>query len=217
MILNELQILERLSRQDRTRIVIKPLVDLRRQLGPSSIDVRLGTEFKVIKHQRYAHLDPLEDPRSLERDVKRYTEEVSARFRPQNGGFVLHPGEFALGSTLEYVCLPNDLVARLEGRSSWSRIGLQIHTTAGFIDPGFQGTVTFELCNLGSVPVTLYVGTRVAQLAFYEAVESLKPYGEKMYSKYFRQAGTVPSRFYEDYEFEILRKLRDELRETRLA
>lgn len=210
MILNELQIIERLSRDDETRISIKPLIDLRRQLGPSSIDVRLGTEFKVIRRQQYTHLDPLKKKQDIELDVKKYTEEVLVRFHPTHGGFVLHPGEFALGSTLEYICLPNDLAGRLEGRSSWSRVGLQVHVTGGFIDPGFHGTITFELCNLGTVPITLFVGLRVAQLAFYEILESIKPYPEKMYSKYFGQAGTGASRFYEDYEFAILRKLAEE-------
>ena len=168
MILNELQIIERLSRDDKTRISIKPLIYLRGQLGPSSIDVRLGTEFKVIRRQQYTHLDPLRKKQDIELDVKKYTEEVLVRFHPKYGGFVLHPGEFALGSTLEYICLPNDLAARLEGRSSWSRIGLQVHVTGGFIDPGFCGTITFELCNLGKVPLPLYVGLRVAQLAFYD-------------------------------------------------
>lgn len=208
MILNELQIIERLTRDDETGISIKPLIDLKRQLGPSSIDVRLGTEFKVIRRQEYTHLDP--SKKSLaqtERDVKRYTEEVLVRFHPRYGGFVLHPGEFALGSTIEYICLPNDLAARLEGRSSWSRIGLMVHVTGGFIDPGFHGTITFELCNLGKVPLQLYVGLRVAQLAFYEISESLKPYPEKMHSKYFGQAGTVASHLYADYEFDILRKI----------
>ena len=210
MILNELQIIERLSRDDETRISIKPLIDLKGQLGPSSIDVRLGSEFKVIRRQEYTHLDPLKDKEKVELDVKKYTEEVLVRFHPKYGAFVLHPGEFALGSTLEYICLPNDIAGRLEGRSSWSRIGLQVHVTGGFIDPGFHGTITFELCNLGKVPLPLYVGLRVAQLAFYEVLESLKPYPEKMYTKYFSQAGTGTSRFYEDYEFDILRKLHKE-------
>lgn len=211
MILNELQIIERLSRDDKTRISIKPLIDLKRQLGPSSIDVRLGTEFKVIRRQEYTHLDPSRtETRKIELDVKKYTDEVLVRFHPRYDGFVLHPSEFALGSTLEYICLPNDLAARLEGRSSWSRIGLQVHVTGGFIDPGFHGTVTFELCNMGKVPIVLYVGLRVAQVAFYEVLESLKPYAEKMYSKYAGQAGTGASRFYADYEFDILRELREE-------
>jgi len=207
MLLNELQIIERLTRDNETRISIKPLIDLKSQLGPSSIDVRLGTEFKVIRRQEYTHLNPLRKLDEIKPDVKRYAEEVLTKFDPRDGGFVLHPGEFALGSTLEYICLPNDLAARLEGRSSWSRIGLMVHVTGGFIDPGFHGTITFELCNLGKVPLQLYVGLRVAQLAFYETLESLKPYPEKMYTKYFGQAGTMASRFYEDYEFDILRKL----------
>ena len=208
MILNDLQIIERLTRDNETRISIKPLIDLESQLGPSSIDVRLGTEFKVIRRQEYTHLNLLDDKKEAELDVKKYTEEVLVRFHPKYEGFVLHPGEFALGSTLEYICLPNDLAARLEGRSSWSRIGLMVHVTGGFIDPGFHGTITFELCNLGKVPLQLYVGLRVAQLAFYETSESLKPYPKKMRPKYFGQAGTIASRFYEDYEFDILRKLK---------
>lgn len=217
MILNELQIIERLTRTDETRIKIKPLIDLKHQLGPSSIDVRLGTEFRVIRRQEYTHLDPSskKSPAQIERDVKRYTEEVLVRFHPKYGGFVLHPGEFALGSTLEYISLPNDIAARLEGRSSWSRIGLMVHVTGGFIDPGFHGTITFELCNLGKVPILLYVGLRLAQLAFYEVLESLRPYPEKIYQKYAGQAGTGVSRFYEDYEFDILRQLHKEGQEQR--
>jgi len=214
VILNELQIIERLTRADESGIVIKPIINLKNQLGPSSIDVRLGSEFKVIRRQRYTHLDPVrvEEVKQIERDVKRYTEEVLVRIHPKYGGFVLHPGEFALGSTLEYICLPNDLAARLEGRSSWSRLGLQIHITGGFIDPGFRGSITFEFCNLGTVPVLLYVGLRVGQLAFYEILESLKPYSEKVRPKYARQVGTGTSLYYEDSEWAILRKLYQEAR-----
>jgi len=209
MILNELQIIERLTRDDQSRLSIKPIISLKHQLGASSIDLRLGTEFKVIRRQEYTHLDPLRETGLIELDVKKYTEDVVIRFHPQYGGFVLHPGEFALGSTLEYICLPNDLAGRLEGRSSWSRMGLMVHVSGGFIDPGYHGTITFELCNTGRVPLQLFVGLRLAQLAFYEISESLTPYSEKGESKYFGQATTASSRFYKDYEFDVLRKLNE--------
>lgn len=211
MLLNELEIVERLTRDDETRISLKPLIDLRSQLGPSSIDVRLGTEFQVIKPQQYTHLDPAkEDEEKVRLRIMRYTDHIQARFHPRYGGFVLHPGEFALGSTLEYINLPRDIAARLEGRSSWSRIGLQVHVTGGFIDQGFCGAVTFELCNLGKVPLQLYVGLRVAQLAFYETTTTLKSYPEKTYTKYGGQASTGSSQLYKDKEFECLRKLQEE-------
>lgn len=107
MILNELQIIERLTRDNETRISIKPLIDLKSQLGPSSIDLRLGTEFKVIRRQEYTHLDPLKAKQKVELDVKKYTEEILVRFHPKYEGFVLHPGKFTLGSTLVFGMKPN--------------------------------------------------------------------------------------------------------------
>lgn len=207
MLLNEIQIIERLTRNDRRKIVVTPIIDLRAQLGPSSLDIRLGSSFRVVKSQLYTHLNPTKQEEKIERDVKRYTELLTVSGDPLKGGFILHPGTFVLASTLEYIRLPNDITARLEGRSSWARIGLLVHATAGFVDQGYSGTLTFELCNLGSMPIKLFVGLRLAQICFYETMESLHPYSERPYQKYMGQIGPAASSFYKEPEFETLRHL----------
>jgi len=188
------------------RIIITPLINAREQFGPSSIDLRLGAGFKVVKNTRYTHMDPLNEAEKIKRDIALYTEEVSIKTLKS---FILHPGEFALGSTLEFIRLPNDIAARLEGRSTWGRVGLQIHSTAGFVDPGFSGSLTFELQNMGKVPLSLYAGMRVAQISFYQSEESLIPYYKKQFNKYSGKMGTVSSMYSDDQEFKIFRKLRE--------
>jgi dCTP deaminase len=120
--------------------------------------------------------------------------------------YVLHPGEFALASTLEFIRLPADLAVRLEGRSSWGRVGLQIHSTAGFVDPGFAGTITFELSNIGKVPIPLYPGLRIGQLSFYSSAPSAIPYRAKRLSKYAGKIAPVGSAFYQDPEYGAIRR-----------
>lgn len=208
MLLNELQIVERLTRNDRKRIVITPIIDLRAQLGSSSLDVRLGSNFRIVKSQLYTHLDPTKQEEEIERDVERYTELLTVSEDPRKNGFILHPRTFVLASTLEYIRLPNDITARLEGRSSWARIGLLVHATAGCVDQGYSGTLTYELYNLGSIPIQLFIGLRLAQLCFYETEESLHPYAKRPYAKYMGQFGPAPSYFYKEPEF---RKLRSSL------
>ena len=208
MLLNDLQIIDRLTRSDRKRIVVNPIIDLNAQLGPSSLDVRLGSNFRIVKSQLHTHLEPTKPEEEIERDVSNYTEMITVSEDPFKGGFVLHPGTFVLASTLEYIRLPNDITARLEGRSSWARIGLLVHATAGFVDQGYSGTLTFELCNLGLTPIKLYVGLRLAQLCFYQTMESLHPYANRPYAKYMGQIGPAPSYFYKEPEFRILRGLR---------
>lgn len=206
MILNELQIIARMLDEDsKHRIVLTPIIDSEQQFGPSSIDLRLGTRFKVVKNTRYTHMDPLDEEEALRRSIAIYTEDVHVRPLKY---FVLHPGEFALGSTLEYIKLPNDIAARLEGRSTWGRLGLQIHSTAGFVDPGFSGSLTFELQNAGKVPIALYAGIRVAQISFYQSEESQIPYNKKKFTKYGDKTGTVESKYGEDPEFSLFRKLK---------
>jgi dCTP deaminase len=193
MILSEIEVAMRMVDPDpERRIVITPIIDARAQFQPASFDLRLGTHFKIIRNVMFEYLDALRDP-----------EEV--------GRFVLQPTEFALGCTLEYYKLPNDIAGRLEGRSSWGRVGLQIHSTAGFVDPGFEGVLTFELQNVGKVPIPLYPGIRVAQISFYYAGESAIPYKEKAYSKYSGKSGTVGSLYYKDVEFEVLRRILSEI------
>jgi dCTP deaminase len=209
MILNEAQILQRLVEADADRrIVITPLIRPDEQFGPTSVDLRLGTDFQVTRRSNLTHLDLLKPPEALAHDLRRAMHTVKVR---PGEAFVLHPGEFALASTLEFVKIPLDLAARLEGRSTWGRLGLQIHATAGFVDPGFRGALTFELSNVSQVPLTLYPGVRIAQICFFESTKTLLPYGQKRLSKYAGKTGTVASAFYRDPEYRRLRDARQRL------
>lgn len=206
MILNELQIIKRmLDKNPKRRIILTPIINAEQQFGPSSIDLRLGTRFKVVKNTRYTHMDPLSDEEEIKKNIAIYAEDVY--IKPLKY-FVLHPQEFALGSTLEYIRLPNDIAARLEGRSTWGRLGLQIHSTAGFVDPGFSGSLTFELQNVGKVPISLYAGIRVAQICFYESEESQIPYSKKKFTKYGDKMDVLGSKYDEDPEFDMFRKIK---------
>src|SRR5581483_2183947 len=149
------------------------------------------------------HLDPLRTAEDLKRRVEDYTRKVHI---PPMESFVLHPGEFVLAATLEYFKLPPDLAGRLEGRSTWGRLGLQVHSTAGFVDPGFEGILTFELQNMGKNPLPLYPGVRIAQICFFQTIATAIPYTKKKGAKYFHKVGTSGSLFYEDVEFEAIRK-----------
>jgi dCTP deaminase len=193
MLLSELQILERLCHWDPDkRLVIAPLINVRDQIQPTSVDLRLGTEFKIIRNARFEYLNLLEGQEKAERNLIDYIEDVTIPF---NGKFVLHPNEFALSCTLEYLKLPRDLAGRLEGKSTWGRVGLQVHSTAGFVDPGFTGSLTFELQNVGKVPIPLFPGMRVAQICFYETVSSYIPYTESGKRNYSGRAGVMGSQY----------------------
>jgi dCTP deaminase len=204
-ILNELEILERLySDSLEDRLVITPIIDAKAQFQPSSFEVRLGTEFLTWRLSRIAYLDLLsiwrernsEDGAELKRDAAlELAQHIEKHVLPYDGEFVLHPHEFALGCTLEFIKLPGNLAGRLEGKSTWGRLGLQIHATAGFVDPGFQGCLTFELQNVGKVPIPLYPGLRVAQISFYRVNTTLLPYGQKTSSNY-GGVGLQDSRYY---------------------
>jgi dCTP deaminase len=167
------------------RIGIDPMAD--DALQPSSVDVRLGGAFRVFANHRYPYIDVKEPQPDL-------TELVEAGDEP----FVLHPGEFVLGSTLERITLPSDVVARLEGKSSLARLGLVIHSTAGFIDAGFDGDVTLELSNVATLPILLYPGMKIAQFAFFMLDRPAEePYGAGATgSKYQGQSGPTPSRYH---------------------
>jgi dCTP deaminase len=168
------------------RIEIVPYDDS--LLQPSSVDVRVDRFFRVFHNNRYPYIDVREEQEDL-------TELVEVE---EDAAFVLHPGEFVLGSTLERVRLPDDLVARLEGKSSLGRLGLLIHSTAGFIDPGWDGHVTLELSNVANLPVTIYPGMKIGQISFLRmSTEAERPYGsEGTGSKYKGQRGPTPSRYY---------------------
>lgn len=201
MILSEREILRRLYIDE--DLVVTPILNPRKQIGPTSIDLRLGTEFKVPRTSHHTHLEPKMPLSEIRTEVERLTDTV--RVGPLEA-FVLHPREFALASTLEYVCLPPNLAARLEGRSSWGRLGLQVHSTAGFVDPGFEGVLTFELQNMGRLPLKLFAGIRIAQISFYKCEATTIPYSRRAGAKYSEKIGSVGSLFFEDYEFEVLRE-----------
>ena len=160
-------------------------------LQPSSVDVRVDSRFRVFHNARYPYIDVKQPQEALTELVEIDGDEP----------FILHPGEFVLGSTLERMTLPNDLVARLEGKSSLGRLGLLIHSTAGFIDPGFDGHVTLELSNVANLPITIYDGMKIGQISFMQLTEPASaPYGSSaLGSKYQGQRGPTPSRYYENF------------------
>ena len=153
---------------------------------PASVDVRLDRFFRVFENHRYPHIDPATDQPDLTRLVE----------PPLGEPFVLHPGEFVLASTYEVVTLPDDVAARLEGKSSLGRLGLLTHSTAGFIDPGFTGHVTLELSNVATLPILLHPGMRIGQLCFFRLSSPAEhPYGSVLHgSRYQGQRGPTPSR-----------------------
>jgi dCTP deaminase len=174
---------------DEGRIGIEPFDDSLVQ--PSSVDVRVDRFFRVFRNARYPYIDVKAEMEDLTELVQIADEEP----------FILHPGEFVLGSTLERVTLPDDLVARLEGKSSLGRLGLLIHSTAGFIDPGWDGHVTLELSNVANLPITIYYGMKIGQLSFVRMTEAAEaPYGsEQLGSKYKGQTGPTPSRYWKNF------------------
>ena len=171
------------------RIVIEPLDE--RLIQPSSIDVRISNLFRVFRNHTAGFIDVKQDMRFL-------TELVEV---PEDGVFMLHPGEFVLGSTLERIAVPDDLVGRVEGKSSLGRLGLLIHSTAGFIDAGFDGHITLELANVASLPITLYPGMKIGQVSFMQMTTPAdRPYGQGAAgSKYHGQRGPTPSRYFENF------------------
>jgi len=160
-------------------------------IQPSSIDVRLDGFFRLFDNHKYPYIDPAEDQPDLTRLIE------SAAGEP----FILHPGEFVLGSTYEKVSLPDDVAARLEGKSSLGRLGLLTHSTAGFIDPGFTGHVTLELSNVATLPIKLWPGMKIGQLCFFRlSSPTERPYGSSEYSsRYQGQRGPTASRSFQNF------------------
>jgi dCTP deaminase len=171
---------------DGARIALEPYEP--GMIQPSSIDVRLDRFFRLFDNHKYPFIDPAEDQPELTRLV-----EVDA-----DQPFILHPGEFVLGSTFELVSLPDDVAARLEGKSSLGRLGLLTHSTAGFIDPGFSGHVTLELSNVATLPIKLWPGMKIGQMCFFRlSSPAERPYGSSEYSsRYQGQRGPTASRSY---------------------
>ncbi|HEY7722449.1 MAG TPA: dCTP deaminase [Pedococcus sp.] len=160
-------------------------------IQPSSIDVRLDKFFRLFDNHKYPVIDPAKDQPELTRLVE---------VEPEDG-FVLHPGEFVLGSTLETVSLPDDLAARVEGKSSLGRLGLLTHATAGFVDPGFSGHVTLELSNVATLPIILWPGMKIGQLCFFRLSSPAEnPYGSAKYGSHYQgQRGPTASRSYANF------------------
>jgi dCTP deaminase len=163
-------------------------------IQPSSVDLHVDAVFRVFHNARYPFID-----------VKKPMEDLTEVVRVRSGEpFILHPGEFVLGSTRERIRLPDDLVARLEGKSSLGRLGLLIHSTAGYVDPGWNGYLTLELSNVANLPITIYPGMKIGQISFFRLTTAADtPYGSsRTGSKYQGQRGPTPSRFFEEFAVE---------------
>jgi len=171
------------------RIVIDPFDPA--AIQPSSVDLHVDDRFRVFANSRYPYID-------VKKEMPDLTEIVEVA-EPEP--FILHPGEFVLGSTLERVALPDDMVARLEGKSSLGRLGLLIHSTAGYVDPGWDGYLTLELSNVANLPITIYPGMKIGQISFFRlTTPAERPYGStETRSKYQGQRGPTASRFFEEF------------------
>jgi len=172
------------------RVVVEPLGA--NAIQPSSIDLRIGRHFRIFANTRYPYID-------VRKPMEGLTELVEVTGEDP---FILHPGEFVLGTTLERVAIPDDLVGRLEGKSSLGRLGLLIHSTAGFVDAGFAGNLTLELSNVANLPITLYPGMKIGQISLFRMSSPAEhPYGSnRLGSKYLDQVGPTPSRYWENFE-----------------
>lgn len=200
MILSDRDIKARILKGD--IVVESPDNDHHANIGASSMDLRLGKYFKIYDHTKFAVLDPLQ-PETF-KNIARLIEVDDERVP-----FIVQPGEFVLGVTLEKIKISDDMVARVEGRSSLGRLGIIIHSTAGFVDAGFEGTITLEITNINRMPVALYPGMRVCQLAFEEMSSPAEvPYHKKGSSKYQGQVYPEESKIAMDPEFigKVLKK-----------
>ena len=191
MILSDADIRRRLTDGD---LVVEPLADPELQIQPASIDLRLGREFLEFQRTNIPCIHP-----NSEQEVGEYVEETLVE---EGGEFILHPGDFVLGTTKERVEIPPDLLGTVQGRSSLGRLAIVIHATAGIIDPGYRGQITLELSNLGTAPVALSPDMRISQVIFTELKSAASsPYGSDRGSKYQDQTGPQASRIQSDEEF----------------
>ena len=174
---------------DAGRVVIRPYDPA--DLQPSSVDLHLDRSFRVFRNNRYPFID-----------VRQPQPDLTEMLRIENDEpFILHPGEFVLGQTLEWVELPNDLVSRIEGKSSMGRLGLLIHSTAGYVDPGWKGNLTLELSNVANLPIALYFGMKIGQISFLALTSAVeRPYGSpELGSKYQGQSEPTASESHRDF------------------
>jgi dCTP deaminase len=191
MILSDVDIRRRLTDGD---LVVEPLDDPELQIQPASIDLRLGREFLEFQRTNIPCIHP-----NSEQEVDEYVDET---YVAEGDDFILHPGDFVLGTTKERVGIPDDIIAHVEGRSSLGRLAVVVHATAGLCDPGYEGQITLELSNLGTAPVALTPEMRISQLTFTELKNPAeRPYGEERGSKYQGQEGPQASRIQSDDEF----------------
>jgi len=179
--------LKKIIREDAVYVENGPEINEELQIGPSSIDLRLGYEFGLLRTRKVQALDT--------KEMEEYSElQENMKTTPEKG-IVVHPGEFVLGTTLETVNIPDNMVARIEGRSSYARMGLIPHAAGGFVDAGFRGQITLEIQNLGNVPITIYPEDRICQMAIETMTsEAENPYGEKEDAKYMDQKGATEAR-----------------------
>lgn len=170
------------------RISIEPLKE--KDIQPASVDVRLGSHFRIFRNSSHAYIDP-------EKEQPDLTEEIIV---PDDQAFILHPGQFALGTTFEKVTLPDDILGKLEGKSTLGRLGLMIHSTAGYVDPGWSGELTLELSNVATLPIRLRPQMRIGQLSFERMTSPVeRPYGcAALGSHYQHQSGATPSHALDD-------------------
>jgi len=188
MVLSDIDIKQALLKK---RIIVSPKLDLSVQLGSCSVDLRLGTRFRVFNYSKVPFIDP-NNPET--------TSEMMSEMRVKaSEPFILQPGDFVLATTMESFTLPPDILARLEGRSSLGRLGIVVHSTASVFDPGWNGVAVLELGNLGRMPVALYPGMRICALTFEELKTPAQvPYNKKKAAKYVRQTAPVASRIGEE-------------------
>lgn len=185
MVLSDRDIKEHIKNK---RIVVSPVPDFKVQLGSCSLDLRLGDKFRVFDHSKNPYLDPTK---------KDYTNEITVEIKVKNGdAFIMQPGDFVLAATMENVKIPDDLLGRLEGRSSLGRLGIVVHSTASIFDPGWDGQCVLELGNLGRMPVALYPGMRICAMTFEQlSTPADVPYVNKTHAKYKFQKGPQESKY----------------------
>lgn len=191
--------IKELLRQDELKIL--PLINIDTQLGSTSLDVRLGTTFQIYQPNQSGVIDF-----RSEESIQGAQNNSTVKDLDYKDGLVLAPGQFVLAHTLEYIGLPESVGAQLEGRSSFARLGIQIHMTASFIDPGFHGSITFEIYNAGPNPIRLFPGYRIGQLRFFPCNKPNKPYNKKKHAKYKGLLGHSSSLLRNDYEIDCLEK-----------
>ncbi|MFB6265666.1 MAG: dCTP deaminase [Candidatus Nanohaloarchaea archaeon] len=186
-ILSDRDLQELIEAENAVYVEEGPELDTDVQIGPSSVDLRLGYSFGILNTRKIEMVDT--------KDMEKYKEYIKEEEHRPEEGVIIHPGEFILGSSLETLNVPDNLVARVEGRSSYGRLGIVVHATAGFVDPGFEGQITLEMQNLGNAPVRVYPEDRICQVVFETMTsEAETPYGEKEDAKYQGQEGATGSK-----------------------